>query len=397
LHHLGGWHRALNTFQKLPKTAIILYGDPSYKQYTSTAIDRLTRKYNATIYECPLTDLNEPFEKEITLNNKTISTTHIASTSIAKILASITKRYDLLLCLEYNTIAFTPPKQAGFFSPSYLAFGDTYPSACIYTDMFLNTGALYNHDIPTLKNVFSYLYGSKVNFSSGIKTDMYDTVPNSKIFVICSIVNITFTNRSKFSSRERLEQTVRQIMSIRENVDNAYIVILETSQCSLHQLGALAELSDKLYLFDDDTVAQHYANKDPNKSKAEVYVMTILLQRFKELNTPFSHVMKFGGRYQLSHLFTSENLFRDYPTFLHVSPEITWSNKPCVVSVLYSIPKEYFDTYLTYLITTLTNLNQNPQLDIEHALFDYCKDFKSLDFIGISGYFAGNQVVAQLL
>ena len=175
---------------------------------------------------------------------------------------------------------------------------------------------------------------------------------NSVIFFVSSaIYPYCFT---PFTPEERLEQTVKTLHSVRKHVPNAIIILCEASrEIQQKDIDILSPYLDYTILF---------AKKNMNllgKNGGEKFMSFSLARVLNQCK--FSKMYKLSGRYYLTDEFSIDN-FSDEKITLRRS---TWKpERLCMVTVLYSVPRGQYDTYVVALENSLTIPN-----DIEHSLF----------------------------
>jgi hypothetical protein len=213
-----------------------------------------------------------------------------------------------------------------------------------------------------------------------------------KCICIPSIIHIKHSNRSVFTPEERLQQTIRQIKSIRKYVKNARIVLLEMSALSVREMQQLSYITDIIWTFDKDPVLQRLANEDPNKNKAEVYVLREFWKQF-DGTYHISHFAKFGGRYWFAKDVT-ELLFRDKPVMKQVYAKCY--NQYVIEPVFYSIPGiDVRSGKILKIFDKMMDTMNRQFTDNERLLYDlYAKhtDTYSPEHLRIQGYTATSGV-----
>jgi hypothetical protein len=239
------------------------------------------------------------------------------------------------------------------------------------------------------KQLFDLLYQNKVVDSQSFVNDL--VLDNSSmIFFIPSVIYLDpkNTGRSIFSSRERLEQTVKQVKSIKDKVPNSKIILLEMSELTLDDIESLVDTVDKIVLYTRDPIIQNYAHNDSNKNKAEVGVLQHITPFFKD--KPFSHAFKFGGRYWLSDEFKIEDVITDKIGF-RINESAKWDNGQIVRTMLpelYSISKSTFELF-THLLNYMQWMMERYYLDNERLVLMMCEQNNchiKLDRLNVCGY-----------
>jgi hypothetical protein len=218
-----------------------------------------------------------------------------------------------------------------------------------------------------------------------------DSIPY-KYICIPSIIHVKHSERSVFTSTDRLNQTIRQIKSIREYVENVKIVLLEMSSLTVREMHQLAHIADIIWTFDKDPELQRLANDDPNKNKAEVYVLRKFWENLTDIDN-VSHVAKFGGRYCFAADVT-DSLFTDKPVMKQIYAKCY--NQYVIEPVFYSIPvRDLKNGKILQVFDNMMKVMNVQFTDNERLLHDlYAKhtDIHSPDHLYIQGYTATSGV-----
>jgi len=174
-----------------------------------------------------------------------------------------------------------------------------------------------------------------------------------------------------FTPEERRDQTVQTLQSIRRFVSSAYIIIAETTELTAEDTKKLSPLADDIVLFPD---LRQVRNKNIGE-KGSIYLLTKKL-----IDQHFSRIFKISGRYSLVEGFDVSLFSSDTFTFRRA----VWKpERPCFLTVLYSLPYSKFAEYFRVLEQCL----QDP-LDIEHCFYKYLirSDPQIIDQIFVEGY-----------
>lgn len=209
---------------------------------------------------------------------------------------------------------------------------------------------------------------------------------NCKLITIPSIIHVDDAKRSVFSSTERLDQTVRQINSIRKYVKNAKIVVLEISKLSALEMSRLAYIADVVWTFDDDRVLQKLA-ADPNKNKAELYVLGKFWRQYAD-SPNITHYAKFGGRYWFSR-YVNDSLFKnDEAVMKQVFAKCY--NQYIIEPVFYSVPRRDVSKFIEFTKRALMVM-ETQFTDNERLLYDLYASREDIHVpvhMNIQGYMA---------
>jgi hypothetical protein len=218
------------------------------------------------------------------------------------------------------------------------------------------------------------------------------TCPSGDIVCVCvpSIIHVKDPKRSLFSAEERLQHTLRQLKSIKRFVPNSYVVLLEMSLLSPLEMHRLSSVCDMFWSFHDDPILQSVAHVDPNKNKAEVYVLEKAFNFLHASHPNITHFAKFGGRYWFVKDATS--LFTIRPVMRKVYA--TCANQYIIEPVFYSIPTANIEEFIKTLRKMWDTLDHT-FTDNERLLwfmFANHRDIYSPDCQYIQGYTATSAV-----
>lgn len=218
------------------------------------------------------------------------------------------------------------------------------------------------------EKLFFTLYQNKVfdilNFKPNFTTKYLFLIPS----VIHTSNNPLWTNiRSVFTGEERLKQTLLQLKSIKEYLPDSRSILLESSDLNLDDIDKLVENgADYVVLYIKDKESQDLAHIDKNKNKSEVYVLKECVKKLEDVK--FEWVIKFGGRYMLEKSLEHGVLFTDQPTAKIISARDSYNNQGFLISILYSIPKKYFQTYIQ-ILNQMFEILKYTISDVEHLLY----------------------------
>jgi len=215
----------------------------------------------------------------------------------------------------------------------------------------------------------------KINDLENIIDQNVDNSNIKNIIMITSIINCT-TNplsyyhiRSVFDIRERFEQTLETINSVRKNIPNSVIFFLECSDLSGENEeieNEICENVDYFYNFNDNNNI-----KDAVNSRLKGYgEANLLLAGLKELEKHseinYNNIFKLSGRYYLNDNFNICDFDNEFNNF------IQWDNS-CYsyCTIFYKIV--YYDVilYKDALLRMISDLKQ--ELSIECCMYKYFK------------------------
>lgn len=189
---------------------------------------------------------------------------------------------------------------------------------------------------------------------------------NSVLFLISSVIDASISESSIFDREERREQVIEQCKSIRKNVKNSIIIIIECSCLNIKDLYLLNNVCDCIVNFKGDPYSEHLTHIIRDKTKSEAYTLSVVVNHLRDKK--FKMLFKMTSRYRILKTFILENYSDKYAVFRPTDGSISYSKRTSCDSIFYSIPYCLLDLYLSSLI----KIQQNRQLyiDMEHALHD---------------------------
>jgi len=198
--------------------------------------------------------------------------------------------------------------------------------------------------------------------------------------IVTSIVEIGnapmdwVSTRSIYSHKERFEQTLETIESIRKYMANIDILI----ECS-PKSEYMIELEKRVNIF-VNTYPNDIVRNCFNKSIGEATLIIKALDIIEKMS--YNHIYKMTGRYVLTEKFNKNNwsdeLVNGCLTDIYSS-----SNNPniCIHTFFYKIPMSYVSVFKQSLKTFAS---ENTLLPVEHFVYKvFEKTFKNIPEIGI--------------
>lgn len=224
--------------------------------------------------------------------------------------------------------------------------------------------------------------------SKEVTPEMLDVKGDDIVIAVTSVIFTSsspidgFEKRSVFTMFERYEQTIRQLLSIREKIPNAVTFLLEGSLFLPDEMvKELQKLCSYVILYSDNEDAKKYCNESYNKGLGEMYVTSHLGTLLR--NKQFSIFCKFNGR----SVFTPEF---DINLFIKPFPVVKCLKGNGRLGILcfsnfYSIPKRYMNAYTEHILCWLSPETREP---IEHVLTMFIESIQnqfSIETLNICG------------
>lgn len=198
---------------------------------------------------------------------------------------------------------------------------------------------------------------------------------------VCYTPDTPFTyisTRSVFTPYERFKQLVKTIESIKNNVPDAYIVLVECSKFSTYELYILQPMVNTfINLINNNEAREHVFNI--YKGSGERYMTLEALKQLYHLDIKNQRFLfKISGRYQLSDEFEYKRYYNNRMNFLAINGDynnvntamykLCWSDIPNFITYLEEpadkVVTKYNGSYEQY-ITEFVRLNRHRVLFIE--------------------------------
>lgn len=195
---------------------------------------------------------------------------------------------------------------------------------------------------------------------------------------------LSYTNiRSVYSHKERFEQTIKTIQTIREKIPNSKILIVECSNLTEDFTNYLVKHSDYfLNLYEDEKIRNNTTGL--SKSLGEGTMTISVIKYIKDNNIEYDNLFKITGRYWLSNNFNYDN-FNNSDIIIHyINGDI---NNTC--TSLYKLHKINIDDFMNFLNRNIHLMYQCIGYEVLFAMF--LKEAKpnniiNLNKIGVNGY-----------
>jgi len=202
------------------------------------------------------------------------------------------------------------------------------------------------------------------------------------LIVITSIISIpnlplSYTPvRSVFTEEQRYQQTILTIESIRKNIPNSHIVILECSPNS----NFLEEIKTKVEYF-----FNYFEDKDVKDVVYSIHKgcgeCKLLSQIFNtKILWEYNNLYKLSGRYKLTENFSSKIFDNDLSLFK--------LRENSVSTIFYKINKKDYQNFKNILEISFTIIEKTGKSieNVFYYLLNGISDFIQNYYLGISGY-----------
>lgn len=229
------------------------------------------------------------------------------------------------------------------------------------------------------------------------------------LFLVTSAIDTKF---GRWSSDERLQQTIRTLKSIRERIPDALIYVLESSATKIDSSITDTLLQHCNTVFDfsgDETINLLYNNTDnwdiiKNMTELLVFNRALVMLEEKSLLDDINRIHKLSGRYELNDFF-DPSLYENTDKIVFAKSEQSYLNE---INLVVPVPFYYISRlwswstkdqplikhfYSQALTEFKDHLSANTYIDIEHLLYkllpkDHIIEVPKIGVEGLVGYHA---------
>jgi hypothetical protein len=207
------------------------------------------------------------------------------------------------------------------------------------------------------------------------------------VFCITSTINVSTApwsytkTRSAWSSQERLDQTVKQLNSIRKYCPNSYIILSEGSYLSKEQHDIILPLVDVFLNDISDEKVYNAIHNSIYKGLGESYELLAGIDYVLKNDIKYNLFFKLGGRISLNSFFDINNFERNRYNFkqFNITP-------PGYNTVLYSIPVNELFNFKNILIDQIMPDITTKVKGVEYTYPDYITEFNNINTLGVEGF-----------
>ena len=239
-------------------------------------------------------------------------------------------------------------------------------------------------------------------------------------FVTSGVYSIS----GKYTTEERLAQTIQTALSIRNKIPDAHILLLDGGKKSLTQehIILLKTVYTDVIDFSTHPVIKWMHDQNINvamiKGPCEVFMLKTAAEEIKKSDDNYDLFFKISGRYQLSDEFDINNYVRDTYVFKNKDPGIMYHRTNPEENIypdninkyyteyqyktrLYSFPRSLLDTaikdYHSIYQRIILCYDDYGFTDIEHATYYVLNPdtIKEIPIIGLEGPQAENGITVR--
>lgn len=201
--------------------------------------------------------------------------------------------------------------------------------------------------------------------------------------VICTTNNpLSYSNvRSVFNHYDRYQQTINTITSIRQNIPNCKILLVECSNIPMEYESTLSNLVDyyiNIYSNIDDRNKINSCSKSLGEGTMTIRAIEYLIDN----NIKFDNFIKITGRYWLSNNFNYDtfNNSKNVVHYIHGNPDN-------ISTSLYKLNSNVVNNFLDFLYNTQELMYKCIGYEVLFAGFvNIIDNVINVDKIGVNGY-----------
>ena len=109
--------------------------------------------------------------------------------------------------------------------------------------------------------------------------------------------------RSVYTHQERFDQTIETIESVRKNIPNSYVCLIDCSYFTQNELDTLSKNCNVIINLYDDLYMRQVLRYSKSKSLCEALQTLSVIEFIKKNNIKFKNFFKITGRYKLNEGF----------------------------------------------------------------------------------------------
>jgi hypothetical protein len=183
---------------------------------------------------------------------------------------------------------------------------------------------------------------------------------NKNLFLITSKIYVSnnpfsyVNKRSIYSTKERFEQTLETIKSIKKYVNDSFIVLFDNSNFTIEEYNKLNEVTNLFINITNNSVLNNYTNESPNKAYGELSQIYYSLKYIKNIH--FDNFFKISGRYLINENF-NYNIYDNDSNIFKKNKKIIKDDY--YYTSLYKISNKNFNSYINVINSLFEEISNN--------------------------------------
>ena len=204
----------------------------------------------------------------------------------------------------------------------------------------------------------------------------------SKIYV--SNHSFSYSNiRSSYTSRERFQQTIETIESIKKYIPNYFIVLFDNSKFIKYEIDALNAMVDKFINISDDETLNYYTDIHETKAFGDISQQIAFYDVFLK-NININHIQNFfkvSGRYLINESFNYSN-YDNNNNIMKKNEKIT--NRAYLFTCFYKLDKSILTSYFNQLKIIRENKDSYYNVDCQTIIPSIINNLTIINNLGIT-------------
>jgi hypothetical protein len=220
-----------------------------------------------------------------------------------------------------------------------------------------------------VKTNYVSLYQSCVQ--NEIENNYFDNIEGKNVVFITSNIIVSDTpfsyinKRSIYSRQDRIMQTINTINSVRKNIPDSYIILLDNSLLNNFEINILSKLVNSFINITDNSLVNYYTDKFQYKAFGEISQMIQFFELFLQTNyTQIKNFFKITGRYEISQNFD----YNQYDNNLNIfKKNLSVTNREYYYTCFYKLDKSILEEVKNVLVNLIENKEKymNDYSDLE--------------------------------
>ena len=218
-----------------------------------------------------------------------------------------------------------------------------------------------------------------------------DEVSGKNIVLITSKIYVSNNKfsyskkRSVYSSKQRFDQTLKTISSLKENIPDCFIVLFDNSIFTEEEITILNDSVNCFINVTNNKILNYYTDICEYKYLSDLYQQVNSYYYFLKYidDTKINNFFKISGRYYLNNDFDYNSIYNNDLNIFKKNTNVT--DRDYYYTCFFKISNSFFSDYFLKLIEIFENKGQYFDLDLE-VIYGKCflKQMSLVDNLGIT-------------
>jgi hypothetical protein len=213
------------------------------------------------------------------------------------------------------------------------------------------------------------------------KDSSYNVVLITSKIYISSTAYRHLNYRSIYTPKERFQQNLKTIKSIKQYIPNYYIVLFDNSIFTNEERKILTDETDLFINIVDNENLNHFTDKSVNKSYGEIAQTYHALRYIQKLD--IKNFFKITGRYQVNQNFDYSKFNNEYNIFKKLT--IWWAKNACY-TCFYKISQNNIKDYINVFNELYLEIQSGDEIYYDVSFEDIFPnriEYKLIDTLGV--------------